>query len=111
MHQISAPIEELTVPKSAIIKWLDNSTRVIKSLLDAEKADETAPVTPIRMQLNKKNQDQMRRELFCNPAHENLGSDCKMASYGDFMHIAFQLLPITEIILQSDFVADSCQRL
>ena len=53
----------------------------------------------------------MRRELFCNIAHDNLGSACNMASYSEFMHIAFQVLPITETILRGEFVAENFQRL
>lgn len=52
----------------------------------------------------------MRRELFCSLLSDTLETDHTMASDADFMHVAFQVIPITEMMLHVNVAAENRQR-
>ena len=89
---------------SHIKSWFDNSTRLIESLLSDEPTRDDTSIA-IQIQCIPEGQDQLRRELF--GSCESLGPECKMSFHCGFMHIAFQVLPITEIILRGNFASES----
>lgn len=96
---------ELTT--NAAIKWLENSTRVVQSFLGAKPVDEAESGS----QFQFRTEDEMRLELFSSLLNEKTsGKTQDMASDADFMHVAFQVIPITEMILRVSVAPESRQR-
>lgn len=104
--KVSSSIKEMELTANATIKWLESSTRLIQSFLGAKPVDEAESGAS---NFQFKSDDEMRLELFSS-LNETSKQDHGMVFNADFMHIAFQVIPITEMILRVNVAPESRQR-
>lgn len=90
--------------------WIDKATCLIECLVSEKPTSDETNIAS-RIQCIPEGQDRLRNELFGAAFSENVDSDGKIPLYDGFIHIVFQVLPITEIILRGELMSESIRGL